>query len=332
MFITLFTNKECKKQKALGIFFALFFITPVICLAYSTTTIKNVGSAKHDFIVGPGKVEVTVNPGGQQTVNLMVTNRTGADQFFELGTEDFMGSTTTKQTVVLLGNDKGPYSLKNYLSFDESRFKLKNGERATVPVTITIPLDAEPGGLYASVLVGVTSGSAAGVTADGASGGSVLVSRLGVLFFVRVPGDVHTEGVLQDFKITQNRSIFLNKPILFQLFYENTGNVSVNPYGEITIQNIFGEEIGFQEISPWFAMPQSLRLRELSWNKDFLFGRYTATAKINRGYDDIIDTKNLIFYVLPWKVIIGGFAIIIIALLSMRWFVLRLVRGVTKNY
>lgn len=330
MFTTLFTNKECKKQKALGIFFALFFISPVAVSAYTTTMIGNVDSTKHDFIVGPGKVEVTVNPGGQQTVNLMVTNRTGADQFFELGTEDFMGSTTTKQTVVLLENDKGPYSLKNYLSFDESRFKLKNGERATVPVIITIPLDAEPGGLYASVLVGVTSDSS-NKEEDEVRGGSIFVSRLAVLFFVRVPGDVHTEGVFEEFKITQNRSIFLNKPISFQLFYENTGNVYVNPYGEITIQNIFGEEIGFQEISPWFAMPQSLRLREVSWNKDFLFGRYTATAKINRGYEDIIDTKNLIFYVLPWKVIVGGFIIIITTLLFMRWFVLRFMRGVIKT-
>jgi hypothetical protein len=70
--------------------------------------------------------------------------------------------------------------------------------------------------------------------------------------------------------------------------------------------NMFGHEVGFVELEPWFVMPASLRLREVSWDNDFLFGRYTAVAKVNRGYDDIVDEQSVVFYVLPLRIVLGA--------------------------
>ncbi|MCK5591468.1 MAG: hypothetical protein KAI72_05890 [Candidatus Pacebacteria bacterium] len=306
-------------------------VMPSVGLAYKTEVISGLNPNHEDFVVGPGKTEVTLDPGEKRTVNIIVTNRLGDDKTFQLEVEDFTGSKNVEQTVVLLGDDRGPYSLKDYLSFEEPKFDLRNGERATIPVTISIPHDAEPGGLYGSVLVSVVSSSAEDGTNSGARGGSVIVSRIGTLFFVRIPGDVKTEGSLKEFKIAKDKTFFSEGPIDFQLFYENTGSINVNPYGEIAIENILGEEVGFVEIEPWFAMPNSLRLREVSWNRGLLFGQYTATAQINRGYDDIIDTKTLSFYVLPWKVALGGFAIIAFLFLFVRWIISRFEFKVRKK-
>ena len=304
---------------------------PAVGLAYKTETISGLDPNRKDFVVGPGKTEVALNPGEQKNVDIIVTNRMGNDKIFKLEVEDFTGSQNVEQTVVLLGDDRGPYSLKDYLSFDESKFELKNGQRATIPVTISVPFDAEPGGLYGSVLVSVVSDSNEDGTIDGAHGGNVIVSRIGTLFFVQIPGDVKTEGVLEEFKTAGNKKIFSEGPIGFQLFYENTGNIHVNPYGEIAIENIFGEDVGFIEIEPWFAMPSSLRLREVSWDRGFLLGRYKATARINRGYDDIIDTKTFTFYVLPWKIVLGGFAGIAVLFLLVRWVMSRFEFKVRKK-
>jgi hypothetical protein len=68
-----------------------------------------------------------------------------------------------------------------------------------------------------------------------------------------------------------------------------------------------GNEVGFIELDPWFAMPESLRLREVSWNRDFLLGRYTAVAKINRGYDNIVDEKSFTFWVVPYDLLAAVF-------------------------
>ncbi len=306
-------------------------IIPSVAFAYKTEMISGLNFENKDFVVGPGKTEVTLNPGEQKTVNIIVTNRMGEDKVFQLEVEDFTGSKNVEQTVILLGDDKGPYSLKDYLSFAEPKFDLKNGERATIPVTISIPHDAEPGGLYGSVLVSVVSNSVEDGANSGARGGSVIISRIGTLFFVQVPGDVAVEGKLKEFQIARQKKVFSEGPIDFQLFYENTGSINVNPYGEIVIENILGDEVGFIEIEPWFAMPNSLRLREVSWDRGILFGRYTATARINRGYDDIIDTKMLSFYVLPWKIMLGGFAVIVVLFLFVRWFISRFEFKVRKK-
>jgi hypothetical protein len=54
-----------------------------------------------------------------------------------------------------------------------------------------------------------------------------------------------------------------------------------------------------------------------------LFGRYTATAYINRGYDNIVDEVSVSFWVLPWKVIGGAFLIIFLTIFGIRTFLKR---------
>jgi len=101
---------------------------------------------------------------------------------------------------------------------------------------------------------------------------------------------------------------------------ENTGSVHVNPYGELSITNMFGEEVGFIELEPWFVLPTSLRVREITWDREFLLGRYKVTAQINRGYDDIIDEVTVVFWVLPWKIVGGIFLILFIIIFGLRAF------------
>ncbi len=55
-----------------------------------------------DFVVGPGKVELSVQPGETKTVELLVTNRMGTARTFNLAIEDVTGSQDPNTTVVLL--------------------------------------------------------------------------------------------------------------------------------------------------------------------------------------------------------------------------------------
>ena len=80
-----------------------------------------------------------------------------------------------------------------------------------------------------------------------------------------------------------------------------------------------GDEVGFIELDPWFALPKSLRTREVSWNRDLLIGRYKATAFINRGYDDIVDEVSVTFWVMPWKLAVGTFSTLFVLFLILRF-------------
>lgn len=291
---------------------------------YKTENIPGGDIVVGDFVVGPGKVDITMRPGETRVVEMTVTNRTGERRIFNIAREDAEGSYDTDTSIVLLGDDRGPYSMKDYVSVAATSFELDHGKRARIPVTITVPLNAEPGGLYGSVLIDTLAVEGqTGETPDTVPQ-SAVVARIGTLFFITIPGDVEKEGALVDFSTVGQQHYYQHGPIAFGILMENTGSIHLAPYGELRITNIFGEEVGYVQLEPWFALPQSLRLREVTWTRDMLFGRYTATVQINRSYDDIVDTMDYTFWVLPWKPVSGIFAVI--------FFIIFLIRAFFRNF
>ena len=271
-----------------------------------------------DFVVGPGRTEIEINPGETVVQEISVTNRITEDRQFRLEVEDITGTADASSAVNLTTGERGPYSIRDYISFPEDSFVLELGERARIPVTITVPPDAEPGGYYGSVLVStvrVPDGDESNNTAR-----SPIIARVGSLFFLTVRGETVREGSVTDVSTINDKLWYESGPIDIGILYENTGSVHLNPYGEISITNMFGEQVGFVELEPWFVLPQSLRLREIAWDREFLLGRYTATVLINRGYDDIVDEMSISFWVLPWKIVGGVFLVLFIIIFTARAF------------
>ncbi len=311
------------------VFLALIFLGAVAVfnivfgcsvLAYTIEDLGNI-EVEGDFTVGPGKSEVWLDPGETTVRNLLITNRLGREAIFSIVTEDFRGDPTGGTSLILLGEEEGPYTLKDYLKPEVIEFTLKHGERITLPVEISIPEDAEPGGRYGAVLVSQTNILSATGT-EGKTGGQVqITARIGALFFVRVRGDVEESGFLEDFRIRGPQKTFYEKgPFIFDVLFRNNGNVHLNPYGIVEIKNLAGRTIETIEMRPWFVMPDSLRVKEVNFEKINLFGRYTATLKINRGYYDIIDEKTIVFWVIPWKFVAIGLGVIVLIVLFFWWF------------
>lgn len=270
-----------------------------------------------DFVVGPGRSEITVSPGDTVIQEITVTNRISKNRVFNFEVEDITGSTDGSAAVSLTNGQRGPYSIKDYVSFPEKSINLDLGERARIPVKITIPADAEPGGFYGSVLV---STDRAADTDDENVSRAPVIARIGSLIFVRVRGSAEIGGQTKSISTVGDTMWYEKGPITLSIAYENTGAVHVNPYGEVSVKNMFGEEVGFVELDPWFVLPKSLRSREFDWDREFLLGRYTVTAKINRGYDDVIDEVTTTFWVLPWKIVVGVFLALFIIIFSIRAF------------
>lgn len=286
---------------------AVFFYAGI---ASAVTIEKANGELANDFVLMPAKIEVSLDPGGSVQKDITVVNRTSESKKFTITTEDFTGSNDPSQPTVLLGDKTGPYSLKDFIKPEVSTFTLNSGEKITFFITIDIPKDAEPGGLYGTVLVTSMSGNDA----------VPLISRLGGLLFVRVNGDAKESGKLEKFRTIEDKTVFTNgSPKGFALYYKNDGSVHTNPYGYIEVKNMLGVAVDRLEVVPYFAMPQSLRFREIVWERSLLWGKYKATAFINRGYGDIVDELSLEFWVLPWKNMALGLGGIFIVIFLLRW-------------
>lgn len=282
-------------------------------LAFRIETIET--EVRGDFILSPGKTEIWLDPGEKVVKEITVTNRSGKELKFKIEVEDFTGSFDLEKPIVLLGEKRGPYSLKDYIKPEISEFSLAHGQRITIPIEISIPKDAEPGGKYGAVIV--ASFPSEDKTKEGI--GVTIVSRLANLFFVRVKGEVKEEGFLKNF--LTDKKFYSSFPIKFQLIFENKGNVHLVPYGVIEIFNLLGKKVGEIEVKPWFAMPNSLRSREVELSKEtFLFGWYKAVASINRGYQNLVDQKSVSFFVFPTKKILLFFLILILVVFFVKFF------------
>jgi hypothetical protein len=295
---------------------------PALTDNYSRERLPN-DDVFNDFVVGPGRFELALEPGQSRTVELVVSNRMGVDKVFSFETEDAEGTVDGSQPLVLLGDDRGPYTIKDYISVPHNKFTLKHAQRARIPVTISIPADADPGGRYGSLLISIVSDKQELNAAGGAAPASVLVSRIGTLFFISTPGTTKAAGETLDFATVNNQSLFTDSPISMSVVFENTGDVHLNPYGEIKITNLLGDEVGFVELAPWFVLPDAIRNRVVDWDRELLIGRYTATAQINRGYDDIIDTQTVVFWVLPWKILLPIFIALFLIFAAIRYIATR---------
>lgn len=274
-----------------------------------------------DIVLGPGKTELWMDKGDKYTKEILISNRSGQKKLFNIRVEDFKGSHNLNETIQFLGEEKGPYSLRDYARPEITEIVLSHGQRLRLPIEISIPEDAEPGGLYGAVLISASNieEGADGIGEEKSAGKMKIITQLASLFFVRIKGDVLENGYMKDFKPYKN--FYEKGPVSFSVLYENNGSVHTSPYGIIEIKNILGKKVDEIEIDPWFVMPDSLRAREIKWDKGLMFGRYTAVVSLNRGYQDIIDTKSFDFWIIPWRIILVIFLACVIVIWFFVWII-----------
>jgi len=270
-----------------------------------------------DFVIGPGKTEVSVQPGESTTRQITVTNRTDSRQAFEVTLEDFTAAEGSGEVIDLLGDQRGPASLQDFLRPQIREFSLASGEQITFPVSVSVPATAEPGGRYGAVIISNTpeESTSGGATAQ-------VVSRLASLFLVRVEGDVNESGQLTNFRVSGPSSLFWQDgPESFEVLFKNTGSVHLTPYGQITITNLFGQTVDTIPIDAYFALPDSTRYRVVENMSDsFRLGRYTAHLSLNRSYGNEVDTAQTSFWVIPWRILVSALLIILLISALVRWF------------
>lgn len=297
-----------KKAIALLIAAAAFLPAGAFAATIANVSVEPLG----DFVVEPAKIEIFVNPGETVERTISVTSRVAGDVPFKIVLEDFVGAEDGSTAVRLLGEDTSPYSFKKSISIGDPTFTLGFAQRITIPITITVPEDAAPGGYYTSVVVSNDKG---GLSSD--QSGTEVISRVAQLIFVRVNGDVNEGGAMKDFRLTPDGFFRSKGPFTYEVLFENTGNVHLAPYGLITVRNLFGKVVGQIPIDAYYAMPRSQRYRQVTWDKQNLFGYYSATLELNTGVKKRVEVQemSLSFIIVPWKMvgIVGGLLALLLA-------------------
>lgn len=270
--------------------------------------------------IAPPIENISGNPG--QTVHLTIKLRdiSKSDLIVSGEVNDFVAAGEDGTPKILLKNDDNdnPYSLRKWVSAVPT-FRMSAGHIQNLPVTITIPANAAPGGHYGVIRF---TGTPPDVKGNGVS----LSASLGTLVLLKVNGPVKEELSIKEFSASKDgktSSLFESGPLDFIEKVQNSGNIHESPTGHIVIKNMFGKTIAGLNINvpPHNILPASTRKftepldKTVIGNKK-LFGRYTADMTLTYGSGGSQKTlkSSMSFWVIPWRliliiivVLIGGF-------------------------
>jgi hypothetical protein len=284
--------------------------------------------------IAPPVITLTADPG--QTIKTTISLRDVSSTPLVVTNEvnDFTAAGLDGTPNLMIDEETtGPYSLKEWVS-PISQILLKPGEVKQVPVTINVPKDASPGAHYGVIRF-------TGTPPDLEDTGVSLSASLGALVLLKVNGAVKEELSLAKFFATHNDQpgpLFEGAPIKFNTHVKNNGNMFEAPTGNITIKNMFGKTIAAVNINleKRYVLPDSTR--EFSGMLDksvigdkMLFGRYTAQLKLTYGTDKKTLESTLSFWVVPYKLIGGGIALLIIGFFTLRLLISRYNRRIINK-
>jgi hypothetical protein len=314
-------------MKKLSFIVGLFLSISACLIALHTTktfaqqAAANSGNVGQALEISPPVVTLTADPG--QTIKASINLRPAINSKLIVSSQinDFVAAGEDGTPKILTDSDEPyPYSLKTWVN-QIPEMTLNPKEIKTLDVTIKVPADAAPGGYY-----GVVRFTARPPELEGT--GVALSASLGSLLFVRVKGQAKESLDIASFSVNKNGktgSLFESTPIQFSERLKNTGNVFLQPAGQIVVTDMFGKKIGAVNINlpPRNVLPASTRRFDQPFDSSTLgnkrlFGRYKAVLKVTYGDNKQVTTSVITFWVLPYRLIA-----VVIVLLVVIFFVLR---------
>lgn len=313
---TMILTSPSKAAHIISILFSIsFLLVPSFLFAQGSVTLS----------VSPTLFEMTANPSQEWSSSVRIIN---ANSFPITVYSDVVNFKPTGEggqgvMVPVLEDETQGATLAEWIAVEGGEFEIPAEQTVSIPFSITVPDDAAPGGHFAAILIGTK--------AFEENEGAALVETSQVvtsLVFLSVAGDVLESGQIREF--TTSKTITESPDIDFSVRFENTGNVHLQPQGNITITNMWGKERGVVPINMnsqfGNVLPESVRKYNFSWSGDWSFadiGRYKAVVALaygseSRQFTDAVTT----FWVLPWRALL----LVLFIIVGLVWCVVQAVK------
>jgi hypothetical protein len=303
-----------------------FFISAPAVFAATTppaSTPQNTANNGQALEIAPPVIYLNVDPGQSVKTQILIRDISSGNLIVTGTVNNFVsgGEDGTPKILLDKNADSDPYSLVNWVAPLPSLLLIPR-EIKSMTATINVPKDAAPGGHY-----GVIRFTSTPPSLDGTSGVS-LAASIGVLVLLTVSGKVTESLNVQELSVDRNGkkgSFFESGPLEFIEKFKNTGNVHVQPVGQVSITDMFGKKFASVNVNlpPGNILPQSTRAFKQPLDKSVignkrLFGRYKATLKVTYGTDKKVLTSTIVFWVIPYKLV----AVVIVLIIGI-FFLLR---------
>ena len=273
----------------------LYLSVPILFLLSAFFfTHQVLGQQSTGIALSPPTFEFSANPGDILNNTIRVENLNEVpiqvsverQNFTALGEEGSIG--LTEETTA--------FSLASWITVTPNETIIPAKGSATFSFRTVVPLNAEPGGHFGSLVFRVGGQKMPTQT------GAAVAQQLGSLILLKVAGKTTEAADIESF--LAEKSFWEYGPVDFVIRAKNNGNVHIKPKGTIAITNMFGKEVAKFPINPRNVLPGAIRKIPVTWHQKSLIGRYTATISLVYGTQNQILTASTNFFGFPYK--IGG--------------------------
>ncbi len=280
--------------------------------------------------ITPIRFEISGNPGETVTKEMSLFNERDVTETFYVSYANFEAQGETGDPSFVPAKD----DLGTWMEASQS-VTVPSKEFVSVPIKITIPKNATPGGHFAAVFWGTIPPTATSNTVT-------IGAKTGLLVLLRVNGDVNENAGLVEFATKNKQKFFTSLPVSFYYRFQNIGSDRIKPLGDIKMKDIFG--ITEKKISgnpvDGNILPNSIRKFESVWEgkdgpnttedqaggsffkkvryewRNFAFGHYNAKISLSYGTKNEVSTSSFSFWVFPWRLLI-----VILVVLSIVFYI-----------
>jgi len=264
--------------------------------------------------ITPPLIKINMNPGETWSSSIKIINNnprvlTVYTQIFDFKGGERGGVKFIKEYDESTEAEK-KHLLSQWLEINQEPINLAAYQSQDIVFTIKVPKNAEPGGHYAAILAGIKPAK----KIEKGSGINIS-SMLSSLVMLKINGEINEKGQIEEF--STDKRFYQSPEVDFTIRFNNSGNVHLQPQGEIKIYNFFGKVKGIipinQKSESGNVLPESTRKWEFNWKvEDSLLeiGRFKADLVLGFGEEARQhDFQSLYFWVInlkPTLTILGG--------------------------
>ena len=310
-----------KKKKEFSI---LLSIVLILCL---TINFLHAQSPSLSVGVSPTSEKLTLDLGEEYFGEIVFWNLSEDTTTYKIAVSGFKQVNNMPGTAIVLTEEEDAlalYSASSWFELEKEEIELVPNKNIKIQYTIKVPMDATDGEYNAEVFLLSEEYDS---QKDSTYASTILGSGVPILIKI---GDEYIESA-ELLSFTADKKIYEFPNVIFTTKIRNLGNTHIAPVGEISILNIFGQEVDRIKFN---GSNQSL-LREnsgiyedewynkelLSSEKKIMFGPMTANLvstyrSISPGFAPLIAETT--FWIIPWKILLGPLLAIVLLILILK--------------
>lgn len=267
----------------------------VLCLP-SFAMARDVGGG---LAVSPLRSLHDIEPGGEVSDSVEVTNGTDAELTVRMSAEEF---DVVNEHYDFSFNPSADVS--KWIEFSRDTVSLQPDQSATMGFDIVVPAHAEPGGRYISIFATTSVPSTHGSISS--------QQRIASLIFVNVGGEVSRSGELKSF----DSPLITDGTTRWSMVIANNGTTHFNSQYSVTMQNIFDGGTVAEYKNTSLILPRRDRELNVRIPTPSYIGIYRIAYKIGLG-DSPAQTREqfIVFMPAQARLPLAALAILIISVI-----------------